>query len=278
MTNYPYALDGKILSIKDVHLSFGKKVILRGVNGQIDNIVRPDMQQGQVVALLGPSGIGKTQLFRIIAGLEVPDGTISGSVTIGIEDTPVEPGFVGVVAQNYPLFRNRTVRGNLLVAGKRTKLTKKEVAEKADSLLGEFDLTDRGPLYPKQLSGGQRQRLAIAQQLMCSEHLVLMDEPFSGLDPLMVDRVSGLIQKISTMDEYNTIILVTHDIGSAICNADTIWVMGRDVDENGNIIPGAYIKHTIDLIGEGLAWRPDIRKEERYREIANELRDLFPTL
>lgn len=276
--DYSYKTDGQIMTIKDVHLSFGDNVVLRSVNATIENIVRPDMQQGQVVALLGPSGIGKTQLFRIMTGLEVPGGTISGAVTLGVNNTPTRQGLVGVVQQSYPLFPNRTVLGNLLVAGSTTKMSNKEALVKALGLLQEFDLANRSDLYPSQLSGGQRQRLAIAQQLMCSEHLILMDEPFSGLDPLMVDRVVGFIQKISVMHEFNTTIVVTHDISTALTVADKVWVLGRDRKPDGTIVPGAYIKHEYDLIKLGLAWHPDIRLMPEFRDLTNEIRGLFKTL
>ena len=276
--SYEYTTDGTILRIKDVSLSFGDKTILRGVNGEIKNIVRPNMHQGQVNALLGPSGIGKTQLFRIMAGLELPGGTLSGSVTIGTNDIPVRTGLVGVVAQNYPLFVHRRILSNLMVAGQRTGLSKKAAEDKAKALLDQFGLLDKADDYPAQLSGGQRQRVAIAQQLMCSEHIVLMDEPFSGLDPLSVDKVVGLIQQVSLLDEYNSTVVTTHDISSALAVADHVWVLGRDRKADGTIIPGAYIKKEYNLIDMGLAWEPDIRRLPKFREFSAELRDLFKDL
>jgi polar amino acid transport system ATP-binding protein/sulfate transport system ATP-binding protein len=278
MTHFQYSIDGTILRIKDVGLSFGNKVVLRGVNGEINNIVRPNMCQGQVNALLGPSGIGKTQLFRIMSGLEIPGATITGSVTIGNNNVPVHTGLVGVVAQSYPLFRHRKILGNLEVAGQQIGLSKSAATEKAKALLNEFDLLDKADDYPAELSGGQRQRAAIAQQLMCSEHVVLMDEPFSGLDPLMVDKVVSLIQQVSLLDEYNTTVVVTHDISSAIAIADHIWVLGRDRKPDGSIIPGAYIKHEYNLIDMDLAWEPDIRRLPKFREFSAELRDVFKEL
>ena len=276
--DYSYTINGRILALNDISLSFGENLVLKGVSGAVHNIVRPNMEQGQVVALLGPSGIGKTQLFRIMASLEIPGGTVTGSVTLGVNDIPIKPGLIGVVQQSYPLFRNRTVLGNLLVAGGTTELSPTDVLEKARGLLQEFELTNRADLYPSQLSGGQRQRLAIAQQLMCSEHLILMDEPFSGLDPLMVDRVVGFIQKIAVMNEYNTTIVVTHDISTALVVADRIWVLGRDRDDKGEIIPGAHIVDDYDLAEMGLAWRPDIRKDPLFRELSGTIRDRFKTL
>jgi ABC-type nitrate/sulfonate/bicarbonate transport system ATPase subunit len=104
-----------------------------------------------------------------------------------------------------------------------------------------------------------------------------MDEPFSGLDPLMVDQATKLILQVSTMNEYNTIVVVTHSISSALVVADTVLVMGRDYVE-GKPVPGAYIKHSFNLIERGLAWRPDIRKLPEFHELEAELRDLFNEL
>jgi polar amino acid transport system ATP-binding protein/sulfate transport system ATP-binding protein len=228
-----------------------------------------------VVGLLGPSGIGKTRLFRIMAGLDAPD---RGRVLIGEGGRPVERGMVGVVAQNYPLFAHRTVLGNLQVAGAQAGLPRVEARAKAHSFLKRFHLEDRGGLYPSQLSGGQRQRVAIAQQFMCSEHFLLMDEPFSGLDPLAVDRVAELIQEVASLHELNTIIVVTHDISAAIEVSDTLWLMGRDRDESGRVVPGARIQATYDLLERGLAWRKGITTTPEFLELLQEILARFPGL
>ena len=192
------------------------------------------MVTGQVVGLLGPSGIGKTRLFRILAGIDAPD---TGQVVIGDPGVPVRRGMVGVVAQNYPLFENRTVLSNMLVAAGQAGLSGSAAAEKAQSYLKRFGLEDRGHLYPSQLSGGQRQRVAIAQQFICSENLLLMDEPFSGLDLMAIERVSRMIAEVAHTAENNTIIVVTHDIVAALAVSDTIWLLGRDRDAAGQRHP-----------------------------------------
>jgi NitT/TauT family transport system ATP-binding protein len=113
-----YETKSTILKAENVSVTKGGVQILRDVNLEIKDIVRPDKVAGQVVGLLGPSGIGKTSLFRIMAGLEPPD---TGRVLIGEEGKPVQRGMVGVVAQHYPLFAHRTVLGNLTVAGRRKR-------------------------------------------------------------------------------------------------------------------------------------------------------------
>lgn len=269
-----YVKKDVLLSINDVHLSFGERVILDGITARIHDIVRPNMSQGQVVGLLGRSGVGKTQLFRILAGLQ---NQSSGTVLVTDKQVPVKQGMVGMVAQNYPLFDHRTVLGNILIAAA-GNLTSAEKLDKAMTLLKRFGLEEKADDYPAELSGGQRQRVAIAQQLICSNHFLLMDEPFTGLDPVMVDEVCNLITEVSEMDELNTIIISSHILSATVMVADTLWLMGQDHDESGKRIPGAKIKDIYDLIEMGLAWRKGISTTPAFADCIAELRQRFFTL
>ncbi|HTF25050.1 MAG TPA: ATP-binding cassette domain-containing protein [Candidatus Limnocylindria bacterium] len=264
-----------LLKVDHVSLSYDDKVILRDVNAEIRDIVRPDCTQGQVVGFLGPSGIGKTQLFRIIAGLNRPT---SGQVLVNSTLTPVKAGMVGVVAQNYPLFENRTIFSNLILAAKQIEKNSDGAHEKVLKYLKRLDMLDCSQLYPAQISGGQRQRIAIAQQLLCSEHFLLMDEPFSGLDLVMEAKVCELINEIACLDELNTIIVVTHDVTAAATVADHLWLMGRDRDAGGNIAPGARIQETYDLIERDLCWHPGITNSSKFLEFVREVKERFQTL
>jgi len=270
-----YELKETLLKIDNICLNFDGKVVLRNVNAEIRDIVRNDCITGQVVGFLGPSGIGKTQLFRIIAGLNQPT---SGRVLVSSSLTPVKAGMVGVVAQNYPLFENRTIFSNLILAAKQREQTHEAAHEKVLSYLRRLDMLDCSQLYPAQISGGQRQRIAIAQQLLCSDHFLLMDEPFSGLDVVMEAKVCQLINEIACLDELNTIIVVTHDVTAAASVADHIWLMGRDRDARGNIIPGAHIQETYDLIERDLCWHPGITNSPAFLEFVREVKDRFNTL
>ncbi len=273
--NYEYEVKQQILKIDNVSLNLGGNQILREVNASIGNIVRSDVKQGQVIGLLGPSGMGKTQLFRILSGLNMPD---SGTVFVTEEMLPVQAGMVGVVAQNYPLFRHRTIMSNLVVAGQQAGMGSSEATNRAKELLRRFGLDGHDAKYPVQLSGGQRQRAAIAQQFMCSEHFLLMDEPFSGLDPIALSEMCSFIGEMSQTDELKTFIVVTHDIDSAVSVCDCLWLLGRDRDEHGVPIPGAKIQHTIDLAARGLAWRENIREMPGFVATVNEVRQLFKSL
>jgi NitT/TauT family transport system ATP-binding protein len=258
-----------LLKIDNVCLSYGDKVVLKNVNAEIREILR-NQSKGQVLGFLGPSGVGKTQLFRIIAGLNKPT---SGQVTLN-GGTPVHPGLVGVVAQNYLLFEHRTVLSNLMLAARRKNHTQTEVG----AYLEEFSLHDVRHHYPAQLSGGQRQRVAILQQILCSSHFLLMDEPFSGLDLLMLEKTAALIQKVANMDELNTIVIVSHDVTAVASVSDHIWMLGRDRDAEGNIIPGARIMEVYDLVERDLCWHPDIITSPRFMSFVAEVKERFRTL
>jgi NitT/TauT family transport system ATP-binding protein len=267
-TNVSYEIRETLLKIESVSHGYNNRPILKDVNAEVKNIHIPGREQGQIVGLLGPSGVGKTTLFRILAGLMEPT---SGKVSLGAEGHLVKRGTVGVVAQDYPLFAHRTVLSNLLVAASND-------AAKAMNLLERFGMGEHAKKYPIQLSGGQRQRVAIAQQLLCSEFLVLMDEPFSGLDPVAVNNVIKLLGEAAAVDEHKTFVLVTHDIEAAVETCDTLWLLGRDRDEKGQPIPGARVQRVIDLMACGLAWREGITQDPEYLRVLQEIQAIFPRL
>lgn len=266
-----YSYHETLVKLDNVGLSFGDKVILRDINAEIRNIRRPHMQQGQVVAMLGPSGIGKTQLLHLIAGLSTPT---SGHVLVPVGDKggmfPVERGEVGVVFQDYPLFEHRTVYDNLRLAARDTESHMLE--HRIDDMMRRFGLTEAQWRYPAQLSGGQRQRVAIAQQMLCSEHFLLMDEPFSGLDVVAEANVIQTILDVTTAHELNTVIVVTHDVTAAVAIADHIWLLGREPGK-----PGATIVENYDLIERNICWEID-EDREAPAKLVLEIKDRFHKL
>jgi len=183
-----------------------------------------------------------------------------------------------VVAQSYPLFEHRTVLGNLMLGAMKKEKNSKIAHDKVMELLNEFGLADKYSLYPAQLSGGQRQRCAIIQQILCSEHFLLMDEPFSGLDLIMLDKTADLIAKVSDMDDLNTIIVVTHDVAAACTVADHLWLMGRSSDEKGNVLPGSRIVKQYNLIDRGLCWEPGITVTAPFNDFVREVKEEFRRL
>jgi ABC-type nitrate/sulfonate/bicarbonate transport system ATPase subunit len=105
-----------------------------------------------------------------------------------------------------------------------------------------------------------------------------MDEPFSGLDLLMLEKTSDLIQKVANMDELNTIIVVTHDITAAAAVSDHLWLMGRDHDSKSNPLPGSHIVETYDLIERDLCWHGQIITHPRFVDFVREVKERFRTL
>lgn len=267
---YAYTKEQVLLSIRDVSLKFGTKQVLSGVNTEIHNIERTDVTQGQVVCFLGPSGIGKTRLSRLIAGLDAPT---SGSIALA-DGKPARAGAVGLVQQSYPLFPYMTARENLEVAAKMGGLKVKaaidaKIAARAETLgITEQTLS----LYPKQLSGGQRQRVAIIRQLLCSEHLIIMDEPFSGLDIKAKAAACKLIMDVAQLHTLNTIIVITHDVTEGMSVADMVWLMGVQKDAPNS---GASIIETYDLAERGLAWQPNIMDNPIFQEMVLRVKHRF---
>ncbi|MBI5546945.1 MAG: ABC transporter ATP-binding protein [Deltaproteobacteria bacterium] len=271
----PVIVGDVLLKAEGVSLSLGGNPVLRGVDLEIRDLIRPGKVTGQVVGLLGPSGIGKTQLCRILAGLQTPS---SGTVRIGKAQELVAAGKVGLVSQTSSLFAHRTVLGNLLVAARQGGLRGGEARAKATAFLERFGLAGYGRRYPAELSGGERQRVAIAQQFLCSEHFLLLDEPFSGLDPVATDVVCKVIAEASAMHELNTLIIVTHDGAAAAAISDTLWLLGRDRGSDGRPVPGARIQQRYDLVARGLAWRSDLHAAPEFGDLVREVRLRFKTL
>lgn len=277
---YQIKKEVEILKAENISLVFKDektgqdKVILRDVNLSIHDIVRQDTTTGQIIGLLGPSGRGKTQLFRILAGLNPPT-----TGTVLVNGKPVQAGDVGVVFQNYRLMNHRTVQANLELGASKSKLSKQDRADKIKLYLEKFKMTDKRDYYPSSLSGGQKQRVAIMQQLLCSEHFLLMDEPFSGLDINMIKEVSDVILEVASLDELNTIVVVSHDIKSTMAICTNLWILGFDYDEQGNPYPGARVKYEEDLMAQGLAWQyPKIFESPQFNIAVNKISEGFKTL
>lgn len=249
---------------------------LRDFSLTIHNIeVKP-----QIVSLLGPSGSGKTTALRIIAALDRPT---SGQVLITNGDgqtmRPVQVGDVGVVFQRYPLFDDISVLNNLIEPAVRSGQTGEAAKAKALRFLDEFGMVKQGLAWPLQLSGGQRQRVAIMQQLMLERHFIILDEPFSGLDPVNITSVINLIGRIAHEHTLNTFIIITHDVTSALAISDHVYLLGRERDARGELLPGSRVMKEYDLIAEGLAYRPDIEDLPRFAELRKEIKLVeFPKL
>lgn len=278
----PFETKELLLKVDAVSKSYDKP-ILKDVQIEIYNLRRPEVTQGQIVSLVGRSGSGKSTLFRIMAGLEAPD---SGNVTIcsGIptdsepdgEMRAVKEGQIGVVFQNSYVYPWRRVKDILRMAMHRnsdwTKASGEHRKVIEDNSLGHYvnllSLEDHLEKYSSQLSGGQRQRVAIAEQLLLGSEFILMDEPFSGLDTLTIDKVTDTLTKIAQTDERKTLVIVSHDLSNCLAISDTAFILHPESE-------GATITHKVCLASQGLAWQPGIKENPSFRELLNYVKSLL---
>ncbi len=206
------------IKIAGVSKSFGDFVALADID--------LDIASGELTALLGPSGGGKSTLLRVMAGLEVPD---AGVIEINGSDATSQPPQqrnVGFVFQHYAAFKHLTVRDNVGFGLRIRKRPKSEVKEKVDNLLEVVGLAGFQTRYPNQLSGGQRQRMALARALAVDPQVLLLDEPFGALDAKVREDLRAWLRRLH--DEVHvTTVLVTHDQAEALDVADRIAVLNK---------------------------------------------------
>lgn len=231
-------MSNAIISIKDLHKYFGKNEVLKGID--------LDIQQGQVVVIIGPSGSGKSTFLRTMNLLEVPT---KGTVTFeGVDITDKSNDIfkmrekMGMVFQQFNLFPNMTVLDNITLSPIKTKgIAKDEAEKKAKELLEKVGLPDKANAYPQSLSGGQQQRIAIARGLAMDPDVLLFDEPTSALDPEMVGEVLAVMQDLAKSGM--TMVIVTHEMGFAREVADRVIFMdGGVIVEDGT--PEEVFEHT----------------------------------
>ncbi len=200
---------GKI-SISHLKKSFGELEVLKDISMEV--------QDGEVVVVIGPSGSGKSTLLRCMNRLE---SITAGKVVIdGYDVTDKKTNInkvrqnVGMVFQHFNLFPHKTVKDNIMLAPLTLKLKNKaEASQEADGLLERVGLLDKADAYPIQLSGGQKQRVAIARALAMNPDIMLFDEPTSALDPEMVGEVLAVMKDLAARGM--TMIVVTHEMGFA---------------------------------------------------------------
>jgi iron(III) transport system ATP-binding protein len=226
------------LVFENISLSFGKTEVLRDVSFALE--------PGEIVCLLGPSGCGKTTLLRIAAGIERPQ---TGRVLIdGLEVAgpnafvPPEKRGVGLMFQDFALFPHLTIIENVAFGLK--SLTRSEALAEAEKALSRVGLARYAGTYPHSLSGGEQQRAALARAIVPRPQVMLMDEPFSGLDQRLRESVRN--ETLALLKETRaTAMLVTHDSGEAMALADRILLMrqGRLIQTG---TPRELYQHPID--------------------------------
>ncbi|MCW0991182.1 amino acid ABC transporter ATP-binding protein [Streptococcus anginosus] len=203
-----------MLELKNISKRFGEKQIISDLNLKVP--------EKQILAIVGPSGGGKTTLLRMLAGLETID---SGDIIYNGEELPLDElekrNLLGFVFQDFLLFPHLTVLENLTLSPIKTKnFTKEDAEKKAISLLTRLGLAEHVNAYPYSLSGGQKQRVALARAMMIDPEIIGYDEPTSALDPELRLEVEKLI--LQNRELGMTQIVVTHDLQFAENIADTI--------------------------------------------------------
>ena len=206
-----------ILDIKNLSYSFGNNPILKDINIHVN--------ENEMVAIVGSSGVGKSTLFNLIAGvlkIQVGEITINGS-----ED------YIGKVAymlQKDLLFEHKTIIDNVILPLIIAKVNKKEALEEGNKILKQFNLDKYANKYPQQLSGGMRQRVALIRTYMFKRNIFLLDEAFSALDAITKKELHRWY--LDLKKEFNlTTLLITHDIEEAVFLSDRIYILGNKPGE-----------------------------------------------
>jgi len=208
-----------IIEASKIKKSFGKLDVLRDISLEVE--------EGEVLCIIGPSGSGKSTLLRCLNRLEEIQ---EGSVIVLDEDVANTKNInrlrenIGMVFQSFNLFPNYTVIENMILAPlELKKMNRGEAIKKADALLKKVGLADKRDVYPQTLSGGQKQRAAIARALEMNPKIMLFDEPTSALDPEMVGEVLKVMKDLAL--EGMTMVIVTHEMNFARDVADRVIFM-----------------------------------------------------
>lgn len=201
------------LEVKDLCQSFDDKMILECLNLYV--------KEQEMVSIIGPSGVGKSTLFNIIAGLLHPT---KGDVLLDGQSIIDQPGKVSYMLQKDLLLPFKTIEQNVALPLILKNRGKKEALKQANDLLAEFNLASVSKSYPKELSGGMRQRIALLRTYLFSSNLILLDEPFSALDAFTKDEIHQWYLNIHKKLRLTTL-FITHDIDEAIKLSDRIYIL-----------------------------------------------------
>ena len=208
------------IQTKDLKKSYKGREVVKGISVRVD--------QGSVVGLLGPNGAGKTTTFYMIVGLVNPD---SGNVIIDDTDVTYMPmykrsGFgIGYLPQEPSVFRKLTVEENLWAMLETTKMSRAQQREKAESLLEEFRITHVRGRKGIELSGGERRRVEIARALVTDPNFLLLDEPFTGIDPISLGELQGMI---GYLKERGIGVLITdHNVRETLAIVDNAYIVNE---------------------------------------------------
>lgn len=266
--------DHTIIEIKDLVFGYDPdEPVIFNLDMKITDLLVEGQTRGQIIVLQGASGSGKSTLLKLIAGLLEPQ---AGDILLHEHhsDTTLSPtaaGRVGVVYQDSRVFDGYTVERALREGVKQGEIYLDEIDKRVSDIAEEFGLSEHLSKYPAHLSGGQLKRLAIAQQLLYGKQVLLMDEPFTGLDAKSKKDVITAIRRVANRHQYNTIVIITHDTFAGVEIADTLHILGL----NEGDLPGASIQHTFDLIETGIALDINATSTAKYAETVVEIQEIL---
>lgn len=206
-----------ILEVKNLSYSFGNNPILKDINIHVN--------ENEIVAIVGSSGVGKSTLFNLIAGVLKKQ---TGEITINGSDDYI--GKVAYMLQKDLLFEHKTIINNVILPLIIAKVNKKKALEEGNKILKQFNLDRYANKYPQQLSGGMRQRVALIRTYMFKKNIFLLDEAFSALDAITKKELHRWY--LNLKKEFNlTTLLITHDIEEAVFLSDRIYILGNKPGE-----------------------------------------------
>ena len=221
-----------MIKVTDLHKSFGELAVLKGIDFQADT--------GEVIVIIGPSGMGKSTFLRCINYIERPEKGIIEIDNVKVDAEKCTEKEIkqlrlktSMVFQNYNIFKNKTVIENVMLPMTSVQKIEKEIAkDKALQYLDQVGLLDKINEYPSRLSGGQQQRVGIARAMAVNPQLILLDEPTSSLDPELVLGILDILRNLAN-EHKRTMIIVTHEMSFAKEIADRIIFMddGRIIEE-----------------------------------------------
>ena len=217
-----------LLETKGLVKVYDGRAVVRGVDINV--------KSGEVVGLLGPNGAGKTTTFYLIVGLVPPDG---GKVFFNDHDVTKQPMYkrarlgMGYLPQEESIFRKLTVQENIMAVLETQPLNRKERRERCDELLEQFGITKLAKNRALTLSGGEKRRLTIARSLVTNPSLLMLDEPFSGVDPKAVSDVQEIVLKLR--DSGLSILITDHNVRETLDIVDRAYLIYEGkVESEGN--------------------------------------------
>ncbi len=220
----PHSASEHTIKVRGLVKNYGERTVVSGVSAEV--------RQGEVVGLLGPNGAGKTTTFYMIVGLVKPDG---GTVLLATGDEEVElsgrPMYerarngIGYLAQENSIFRKLSVEDNIRLIWEQNGVSRREQNERLPALLEEFGLRPRLHSRGDSLSGGERRRVEIARALAMEPEFLLLDEPFTGIDPIAVSDIQAMIRQLR--DRGIGVLITDHQVRETLAIVDRAYIMNQ---------------------------------------------------